>query len=135
MAEDYLNGEVDAKGISVIFTKVDENRKSILAKKQALEETLNRYPRFRSGILSLAVTWLQLHRAGEALDILQHFETLDKTDPEVHYYLSVLYAQRHDYANAWHHLQYSEAIVKAQQHYPQTLKELRRELLKCCPEQ
>lgn len=135
MAEDYLNGQVDAKGISVIFTKVDEDRQSILAKKQALEETLKRYPCFRSGILSLAVTWLQLHRAGEALAILQRFVALDKSDPEVHYYLSILYAQRHDYPNAWHHLQQSEAILKAHQHYPQALKELRRELLNCCPEQ
>lgn len=134
MAEDYLLEEVDAKGISVIFTKVDDDRQSILTKKQALEETLERYPRFRSGILNLAVTWLQLHRAGEALDVLKRLQALDKTDPEVHYYLSVLYAQRQDYPHAWHHLQQAEAILKAHQYYPKILKELRQELLKCCPE-
>jgi regulator of sirC expression with transglutaminase-like and TPR domain len=134
MAEDYLEGKVDAKGIGTIFTRVDDDRQSILAKKQALEETLERYPYFRSGILSLAVTWLQLHRAGEALDILKRFESLDKSDPEVHYYLSVLYAQRYDYPHAWHHLQKAEAIAKAQQHDPKILKELRRELLNYCPE-
>lgn len=133
-AEDYLNGEVDAKGIAAIFTKVDEDRQSILAKKQALEETLKRYPRFRSGILNLAVTWLQLHRTGEALDILHQLQSLDKSDPEVHYYLSVLYAHRRDYPHAWHHLQQAEAIVAAHQHNPKILKELRRELLDCYPE-
>lgn len=134
MAEDYLEGNVDAKGIAVIFTKVDENRQSLLSKKQALEETLERYPHFRSGILSLAVTWLQLHRAGEALDTLKYLHILDQSDPEVHYYLSVLYAQRHDYSHAWHHLQAAEAIVKAHHYNPKALKELRRELLNYCPE-
>jgi tetratricopeptide (TPR) repeat protein len=134
MAEDYLQGQVDASGIGVIFKKVDEDRQSILAKKQAIEQTLERYPRFRSGILSLAITWLQLHRAGEALDILNRYQSLDNSDPEVHYYLSVLYAQRRDYPKAWHHLQQAEIIVKAHQHYPKILKELRRELLTCSPE-
>lgn len=134
MAEDYLNGEIDAKGISVLFTKVDEDRQSILIKKAALEKTLEQYPRFRSGILSLAVTWLQLHRAGEALDLLERFQALDKSDPEVHYYLSVIYAQRRDYPKAWHHLREAEIIVKKYDYSPRTLKELRRELLSSSPE-
>lgn len=134
MAEDYLKGEVDAKGISVLFTKVDEDRQSILVKKQALEATLERYPRFRSGILSLAVTWLQLHRAGEALELLERFQTLDTSDPEVHYYLSVIYTQRYNYPKAWYHLGQAEIIVKNYGHSPKTLKELRRELLGRAPE-
>ena len=134
MADDYLNGHIDANGIAVIFSKVDENRKSLLAKKEALERTLERYPRFRCGILSLAITWLQLHRAGEALDLLNHFQTIDKSDPEVHYYLSVLYAQRRNYTKAWHHLQQAETIAKAHQYNPKILVELRRELLTCSPE-
>lgn len=134
MAEDYLEGEIDAKGISVLFRKVDEDRQSILAKKQALEKTLEKYPRFRSGILSLAVTWLQLHRTGEALDLFEQFQALDNSDPEVHYYLSVIYAQRHDYPKAWYHLKQAEIIVKKFGHFPKTLKELRRELLGRAPE-
>lgn len=134
MAEDYLQGQVDAKGIGTTFTKVDEDRQSILAKKQSLEQILERYPRFRAGILSLAITWLQLHRAGEALDILNRYQSLDTSDPEVHYYLSVLHAQRRDYPKAWHHLQQAETIVQAHQHHPKILKELRRELRSCCPE-
>ena len=134
MAEDYLQGHVDANGIAVIFSKVDEDRKSILARKEALKKTLEHYPHFKSGILSLAITWLQLHRAGEALDLLNHYQSIDNSDPEVHYYLSVLYAQRHHYTKAWHHLQQAETITKAHQYNPKILKELRRELLTCCPE-
>lgn len=134
IAEDYLAGKVDPKGIGVIFSKADEERESIIAKKQALEETLARYPQFRSGMLNLAVMWLQLHRAGEALETLEHVQTLDKNDPEVHYYLSTLYAQRRDYPNAWRHLQQTEDLLRAKQHYPKDLKELRRELISLSPE-
>lgn len=134
MAEDYLTGNIDAEGIGVIFMKVDEDRQSILAKKQALEKTLEHYPRFRSGIVSLAVTWLQLHRAKEALETLNQYQALDAGDPEVHYYLSALYGQRQDFQKAWRHLQQAEAIVKAHHHNPKALKELRRELLTHCPE-
>lgn len=134
IAEDYFNGKIDAKGISVLFAKVDEDRKSILAKKELLEETLKKYPQFRAGLLSLAVSWIQLHRLGEALDTLKRFLAVDKNDPEVHYYLSVIYALRSDYPYAWQHLQQAEKIVKAHQHDPRALKELRRELLTCAPE-
>lgn len=134
IAEDYFLGHIDAKGIGVIFTKVDEDRQSILIKKQALEETLKRYPFFRSGLLNLAILWLQLHRQGEALEVLKRYHTLDAKDPEVHYYLSVLYGMRRNYPKAWDHLQQAEKIVKTHQHDPQILKELRRELLTCCPE-
>lgn len=134
MAEDYLNGDVDALGIAAIFTKVDEDRQSLLSKKQILEDTLKRFPRFRAGIVTLAVTWLQLHRMGEALDLLSHLPALDGSDPEVHYYLAVLNAQRRDYPKAWFHLQQTEMLTAARQHYPKVLKELRRELLNLCPE-
>ncbi|MFI0435243.1 MAG: transglutaminase family protein [Parachlamydiaceae bacterium] len=134
MAVDYLEGKVDAKGISILFKKVDENRQSLIIKKEALEETLKRYPKFRAGILSLAITWMQLHRASEALDTLKRFEILDKNEPEVHYYLAVLYFQRRDYLNSWHHLQQAEAITKDHNYDCKTLRELRRQLLACCPE-
>lgn len=134
MADDYFLGNIDAEGIAVVFTRVDEDRQSILAKKQALETTLAKFPRFRAGLLNLAVTWLQLHRISEALEVLKSFLAVENGDPEAHYYLSVLHAQRHDFTNAWHHLQKAEEIVKAHQYQPKILKEVRRELLKCCPE-
>lgn len=134
MAEDYFLGHIDAKGIGVIFTKVDEDRQSILAKKEALEKTLKFYPRFRAGILSLATTWLQLHRSKEALETLNTYQNLDASDPEIHYYLSVLFSQRHNFPKAWFHLQQAETIVKSHHYDPKILKELRRELLRYCPE-
>lgn len=134
MVEDYFLGNIDAKGISVIFKKVDDDRQSVLAKKEALEKTLSEFPRFRSGQLSLAVTWLQLHRMGEALEVLNAYQLLDQGDPEAQYYLAVLHAQRRDFPKAWHHLHKAEAIVKTHQYSPKALKELRRELLTCCPE-
>lgn len=134
MAEDYLEGRVDPQGIGLIFGKVDEDRKSILAKKENLEKLVERYPAFRSGVLNLAVIWLQLHRSSEALEKLHDFLKLDRSDPEVHYYLSALYAQRFDYPQAWHHLQEAEAIVSSYGYSPKPLKELRRSLINCCPE-
>jgi Flp pilus assembly protein TadD len=134
MAEDYFLGHIDAEGIGVIFKKVDEDRQSILAKKEALQKTLEKYPRFRAGLLNLAITWLQLHRLGEALEVLNSFQAIEAGDPEAHYYLSVLHTQRRDFPNAWHHVQQAEKIAKARQYEPKMLKELRRELLQSCPE-
>lgn len=134
VAEDYFRGHVDADGIKVIYSKTEEDRASILAQKQALEQTLVRCPRFRAGILSLAVTWLHLHRAGEALEVLKNYQTLDTSDPEVHYYMSMLYLQRHDFNKAWSHLQQAEDILKTHHYSPKAIKELRQELVTHCPE-
>lgn len=134
IAEDYLNGEVDASSIQVLFKQVDEDRQSILVKKQLLEEILKRYPRFRAGILQLAVAWIQLHRAGEALEVLKYYHTVDPHDPETNYYLAVLYGQRHDYNLAWEHLRKAESIVQSRDYHPKVLKELRRALMHYCPE-
>lgn len=134
VAEDYLLGHVDAKGISVLFSRVDEDRKSILAKKEKLERIIQEYPQFRSGLLSLAVTWIQLHRLGEALEVLERFHSIDASDPEVHYYLSVLYGMRYNYPQSWYHLQQAETILKKNNHHPKILREIRRELLTNSPE-
>ncbi len=134
MCEDYLNGAVDAEGLKVIFMHPEEMRSSLLEKKAILEKTVERCPRFRAGWLSLGTTWLQLHRLGEALTILEHYQSLDNNDPEAHSYLSMLYAHRHHFTKAWVHLKEAEAIVKAKGYTPKDLKELRRELLNHSPE-
>lgn len=134
VAEDYLQGAINAEGFKPLFMHVDETRESILAKKKALEATLEKYPSFRAGQISLAVSWLQLHRAGEALDILKKYHDLDAADPEAEYYLSVLYAQRFDYNKAWEHLKQSETLTKARNHHPKALKELRKELASRSPD-
>lgn len=134
MAEDLLKGDADAEGIKAFFMNVDENRESLLAKKEALERAVRKYPRFREGIFSLAGTWLQLHRAGEALAVLNSYHAIDPTNPNVEYYLAALYAERLDYNNAWKHLRLAEAITESRDHHPEALKSLKHELSKLCPE-
>jgi regulator of sirC expression with transglutaminase-like and TPR domain len=134
VASDYLQGNVDGEGIKILFMHVDETRKSILEKKEALEKILKKHPTFREGQLSLAIAWLQLHREGEALDVLKNLHSLDPRNPEVEYYLAALYDQRLDYNQAWEHLRQAEALVKQRNHKPKALKELRRELTAHCPE-
>lgn len=134
LAEDYLNGKINAEGIKAIFHPVDEERRSVLEKKEKLEKILQTYPHFRAGHFHLAITWLQLHRMGEALTVLNTYHTLENNDPTAHYYSAVLYAQRLDYKQAWKHLRQAERLVQKRNFYPKALKELRRELLSCCPE-
>jgi regulator of sirC expression with transglutaminase-like and TPR domain len=134
MAEDYLQGKVDIESFKVIFKRVDEDRQSVLNKKQLLEGILQRHPYFRAGVLHLAITWLQLHRAREALETLNSYYTLHPNDPEVNYYLAVLYGQRYDYNKAWEHLRQAERIVHERNYNPKILKELRKSLAICCPE-
>lgn len=134
LAEDYLQGNVDNAGIAVMFDRVDETRESILKKKMRIEEVLTRCPRFRSGIVQLATTWLQLHRSGEALAVLEQYHQIDPTDATVEYYLAELYSQRFDYNRAWEHLRQAEHIVHKSDHHPKALKKLRQQLSKACPE-
>lgn len=134
IAEDYLKGAVDAEGIKAVYEFVDETRESILDKQRLIRETLRRYPLFRAGWFQLAVTWLQLHRNGEAIKALEQYHVLDPNDPTAEYYLGILYASRLDYNSAWKHLRAAEAIVHARQHNPKPLQEMRRELSQLSPE-
>ncbi len=123
-----------AESVKVLFMHVDEKRQSVLDKKQALESILKRYPRFRAGQFQLAVAWLQLHRLGEALSVLETYHVLHPGDPEANYYMAVLYAQRQDYQKAWGHLKSAESIVYSRDHNPKVLRDLRRQLTELCPE-
>lgn len=134
MAEDYLTGAVDAEGIKAIFLEVDETRESIIKKRQVLERALEKNPRFRAGLYSLAGAWMQLHRQREALEVLESYHRLDPTDPTIEYYLTVLYAERFDYNNAWRRLKDVEKLVYARNHHPKVLKDLRRALAIRSPE-
>lgn len=134
MAADFLCGEADIDSIKAIFRHVDETRESILEKRNALQQVLIKYPRFRAGIFNLAVTWLQLHRCREALKILEQYHQLEPNDPSAEYYLTMLYLERFDFNNAWKHLRNTEKIVNQRNHYPKALKDLRRELASISPE-
>ncbi len=133
-AEDFLNGKVDEEGIQAMFMEVDENRESILVKQKRLQEVLKKFPEFRSGIHQLAVTWLQLHRYKEAIDLLKRYHSIDPYDPTVEYYLAILHAERMDYKSAWEFLRNAEALAQARDFSPKALRELRKELITLCPE-
>jgi len=111
-----------------------ESRESIIKKRKALEKILEKYPKFKAGIFSLATTWLQLHRQREALEILERYHVLEPNDPTTEYYLTMLYLERYDYNKAWEHLRSLEKIVKNRNHYPKQIKEIRRELALFFPE-
>ncbi|MCE5315960.1 MAG: tetratricopeptide repeat protein [Parachlamydia sp.] len=134
MAEDYLKGYADAEAIKSTFMEVDDNRASILKKRQTLEKVIEQHPQFRSGLMHLAITWLQLHRDGEALEVLERLHDIDPAEPTVEYYLAELYCERFDYHKAWHHLKNAERLCKDRQHCPKALKELRKEIAARCPE-
>ena len=131
---DYINGKVNTEGIQTIFMPVDETRESILKKQEELKKVLKKYPEFRGGILQLAVTYLQLGRAGEALTILTRYHQIDPNDPTVEYYLSIVSAERYDINKAWEHLKNAEAITAKRNHKPLALLSLRAKLRTLCPE-
>jgi tetratricopeptide (TPR) repeat protein len=132
--EDYLNGRVDIEGIKIVFLHVDETRASVLEKQQKLQTILQRFPNFRTGLLQLAITWLQLGRGNEALEVLERYHRLDSNNPIVEYYLSIICLQRFDYLRAWQFFKRAESIVYAKDHRPEALKNLKNGLRRACPE-
>jgi regulator of sirC expression with transglutaminase-like and TPR domain len=134
LPDDYLNGRVDEDGIKAIFTHVDENRESIVEKQKKLEAVIKKYPRFRAGLMQLAVTWLQLGRSHEALEILEKHHAIDPNSCIVEYYLSIIALQRMDYNKAWYHLRATEKILDNRSHKCKALRGLRDHLRRLSPE-
>jgi regulator of sirC expression with transglutaminase-like and TPR domain len=134
ITEDYLSGNADAESIQAVFSEVNENRSSILEKRKKLEEVIAKYPKFRQGILHLAITYLQLGREKEALPILERYITVHPSDPTANYYLSAIHFQRRHFNLAWKYLLSAEKILKHHNHNPHALQELRRNLQRAYPE-
>lgn len=132
--EDYLLGKIDINGLKAVLLPVDETRESILEKQKEIEKILSKYPHFRAGIFQLGVTYLQLGRNSEALEVLERYHKLDSTDPTVEYYLSMIALSRLDYNNAWRHLKCSEELTLKRNHSPKALKGLKNHLRCLCPE-
>lgn len=133
IAEDFLQGKVDAKGIEPIFCFVDEKRSSILEKKRKIEAVLDRYPEFRAGIFQLGITWLQLHRDREAYATFQRYHCLDPNHAAVEYYLSMLAWKRKEYERAWEYLNQAISLTSKRSHFPRVLHDLQREFSTICP--
>ncbi len=133
VSEDYLAGLTDAESIRVVFSEVDETSTSILNKRKKIESVVAKYPKFRQGLLSLAITYLQMGREKEALPILEKYIAIHPNDPTVNYYLSAIHAQRHNFPQAWKYLTVAEKLVKEKNHNPKALLELRQKIKKVCP--
>ncbi len=133
MPEDYLKGRVDIEGLKAIYSRVDESRSSILAKRKDLHKALKRCPRFRDGWFHLAITYLQLGRGKEGLECLQAYHALDSQNPTVEYYIASLSLERMDLRSAAKHYEICRKITKAINHDPQALKSLRRTLRRVYP--
>ncbi|HSX04396.1 MAG TPA: transglutaminase family protein [Rhabdochlamydiaceae bacterium] len=133
LPQDYLNGAIEIEGLKSVFLPVDETRESVLEKQKSLQDIVKKYPRFRGGILQLAVTYLQLNRASEALNILKSYHKIDPNDPTVEYYLAVLCVERLDYNGAWEYLKRAENITRTRNHSPKALKGLRHHLRTISP--
>jgi len=134
IAQDYLAGKVDLDGIRSVFLLVDETRDSILAKQAELQKIIKKYPEFRDGLHQLAVAWIQLNRAKEAIEALKAYHVIDPNDAVVEYYLAILHGQRHDYKSCWTYLRNAEQIALKDNFYPKALKDLRHLLILHCPE-
>lgn len=133
IADDYFQGRIDIEGLKHIFLHVDETRDSILAKQTQLRASLKKYPRFRAGWFQLAITWLQLGRAAEALECLEKYHRLDPRDAAIEYYMTAILLERMDYPRAWSHFNTVEKITKARGHSPKVLQQLRLNLLRFSP--
>ncbi|MCH9612294.1 MAG: hypothetical protein S4CHLAM102_07800 [Chlamydiia bacterium] len=131
--QDFLSGKVDPAGIQVIFQEVDDTRESIFNKQNELQATLKKNPEFRDGIFHLAITWLQLGRTKEALQVLSDYSKKDPNNPIVEYYLTVLNIQRFNYAEAWKHARQAQQLVAKANYSPKSLEELTKHLKLLCP--
>ncbi len=134
VSEDYLAGLTDPEAIQAVYSEVDETKSSIVEKQKKLETVVEKYPRFRQGILHLAVTWLQMGREKEALPILEKYIAIYPGDPTVNYYLSAIHFQRHNFNQAWKYLKAAQKITTSKDHTPHALKELKEALQRVCPE-
>jgi len=134
LVNDYLNGHINPEGIQAIFMSVNETRESILKKQKELKSLLKKHPKFRAGLLQFAVTYLQLGRMGEALEVLTRYHKLDPNDPTVEYYLSIVSAERFHFNKSWDYLHKAEAITAERSHHPHALRSLRAKLRTLCPE-
>jgi 4-alpha-glucanotransferase len=134
LADDILNGHINAAGISRFVKHVDSNRAAILEEKQAFEKILEEFPKFRSGWLGLAGSWLELGNERQALKALEAYHELDPNNATVEFYLANLYAKRLDFEKGWDRLCRCEKITQARDYIPEELRDFREQLQQLSPE-
>ncbi len=126
--QDLLDKKVSIEAIQTIFEHVDETKSSILRKQSELKDVLKKYPKFRTGLFQLAVTYLQLGRTLEALEVLEKYHEIDPFDPTVNYYMAMLNIKRFQYKKAWEHYKLLNQLLTNHDHNPRPLKNLYVEL-------
>jgi regulator of sirC expression with transglutaminase-like and TPR domain len=131
--EDFLEGKASFECITTAHMQVDETQESLQNKKKALEDILEKHPRFREGIFQLAVTFLQLQQPREGYEALKRYHAIDETNPTVEYYLAALSSERYAYKEAWSYLENVERILKKHEHSSELLKRLHYELSLASP--
>ncbi|GAB4225487.1 MAG: SirB1 family protein [Chlamydiales bacterium] len=131
--DDILTENCDADALRAILQHVDEKRSSLVQKVKQIEISLQRFPKFRSGLLHLATTYLQLHDQKKGLFYLEKFHEIDPSNLTVEYFLSALYLERSHYSKAWEHLISAEKIATNYKHQPKDLKQLRKVLSEKLP--
>ncbi|MCI5052587.1 MAG: hypothetical protein MRY21_05565 [Simkaniaceae bacterium] len=131
ICSDYLEGRMPAKAIQAVFAQVDERRESILKKQDELASVVKKYPKFRDGIFHLAITWLQLSRHREALEVLERYHKIDPNNPTVEYYLTLLCSERLNMRKAWEHFDALTELIG--QSNSQIISQLKKQLKSIYP--
>lgn len=131
VAEDYINGETSIEGIQAIFSETEESKTSILEKQSSLKKILKDYPKFRAGLLSLSLCYLQRGQEKNALDPLEKLIKIDPDNATALYYLAMIYLNRYDYVRC--RLCINQLIKHFPEEKPKVLKELIQSLEKVYP--
>ncbi len=126
--EDFLNGNVDANSIRIVYQEVDETRESILKKQNQIKNLLQNFPNFRDGLFHLAITFLQLGRSNEAYEALKQYNKLDQNNPTVEYYLTNIAMQRYEFKEAYKYIRNCEHLLNKANHKPKALTSLQYSL-------
>ena len=122
--DDYISGNIDAEGLRSIYMDVDEKRTSIITKQKTIKEILQKFPKFREGLFHLGITWLQLGRKKQALEVFNNYHRIDPNNPIVEYYLVYLNFFQLKPSIAKHHHDKLLEILDSQQHQPECMNEL-----------
>lgn len=127
LIQDVLEKRTDRQGLIAVFNHVDQTEASILGKIRALEEVLERFPNFATGLFHLGMCHLQLGRPKQALACFETYHTLH---PDVlsTYYLAILSAMRLQPAKSWEHYHALTKTLGSVNHAPHGLKDLKHQL-------
>lgn len=126
IVSDYLNKNASKEGIALLFEKTEESREALIIKKGKLEKLCKSHPKFLDARFSLAATLMQLQRPKEALEHLIAYETLEKNNPTVLYYITALLNQRFNTNEAKIYFKKLQILLEKHSHFPKEYKELKK---------